>query len=117
MKYGISFEKIYKYLVVYVRVQKLQNRPSENDRQKKCNFALMFNICDLFSRKMNDKAWPHRLNHADLCLHDFYMTYILLNTKNAYSEAYSIRDDEIEYIGFMLELANEIYIYACNLHC
>jgi hypothetical protein len=79
------------------------------------DFALMFSTCDNFNRDMNDKTWPHRLQHGDRHLNNFYMTCILLNVKNAWLDLNNKKNEDVEWVEFMTELADELYEYACNI--
>ena len=43
------------------------------------------------------------------------MTCVILNVKNCWAYAHNLKSSEYEFEPFVLELANEVYVYAIEL--
>lgn len=79
------------------------------------DFSLMFNVCDHFNRDLHDKTWPFRCPSDLIQLHNFLFSCLLLNVLNVYTSCEEIDPSTVSYQDQMLELADELYTYACTL--
>ena len=83
-------------------------------------YKLFFSICDRFNYMLIDKSWPHkRGGHGksgfEGTYHDFVMSCVFVNTRNAYLSIKGLDPSSIDFYTMMSHLAVDILKYSYTL--
>ena len=91
--------------------------PEPNIRPAYDAYKHMFNVCDQFNRSLHDRKWPHRNGAggcpgAELAIHDFFMSALLINVLNVKSD---IASEVVDYQAGCTDLADQLYKLSLEL--
>jgi hypothetical protein len=81
------------------------------------SYKVMFGMCDIFNRAFHDRSWPHKRSGGGRTgeigrHHDFLMTCILQNTRNAYHAIMGTDQHRPEFKRFCIDLSNQIFDHS-----
>ena len=84
-------------------------------------FAEMFNVCDMFNRKLHDRTWPHKFGGKNVVggpgkLDDFAFSAAISNAISVFKKFNNTNEiKNWDYQTCCIQLSNELYSKSLHL--